>query len=354
MWPFRKPSREFLLFIGVFYLVLLIGCAGMGSITPALPLFMVFHLGLGWIWYLARVLPELAPDFGAILTGGICLVGVTVGLHFFLRWLHRQVYPRESGTLTGWARRRTLALVGVVLLMFVAGIGAVGVSHQVGWLIRSGEPFIDHSYRFTAGRVQSQNNLKQIGLAAHFYHEEFKHFPPGGTLDDRGRGMHGWQTFLLPYVEQESLFKQINLTLPWDHPHNSNEMRMPVPIYQSPFEEVFENAAGYSLSHYAGNVRVLGGGRPLTLAQITDGHAMTILAGEVGDRFRPWGHPRNWRNPALGINTSPDGFGSSAPKGGASFVFVDGSTRFLTNGISPAVLEALSTPNGGEKIPELD
>ncbi len=43
-------------------------------------------------------------------------------------------------------------------------------------------------------------------------------------------------------------------------------------------------------------------GRGLSLDQITDGTSSTILVGSVAERFRPWGHPANVRDPALGIN----------------------------------------------------
>jgi prepilin-type processing-associated H-X9-DG protein len=329
-----------------------IECLGVPFLTW--PLALLLSLVFGWIWYLVRVLPEITPDVGGILTGVICVVGLTAGLHYFLRWLHGQI--RRTGSASApagppWRWRQTGVIVGVVIVMFTAGIAAVGVTHQVVWLIRSEKPFLEFTgLHFAVARIESMNNLKQIALAAHSYHDKNKQFPPGGTFDEQGRGMHGWQTFLLPYVEQDHIFARVDLKLPWDHPKNSDAMRMQVRIYLSPFQDIPENAAGYALSHYAGNVRVLGGGAPLTMAQITDGAGNTLLAGEAADRFRPWGHPRNWRDPARGINKSFDGFGSPDRGGGANFVFADGSVRFLTNQTSPAVLKALSTPNGGEEV----
>jgi prepilin-type processing-associated H-X9-DG protein len=81
-----------------------------------------------------------------------------------------------------------------------------------------------------------------------------------------------------------------------------------------------------------------------------DGSSNTIMFGEVAERFQAWGRPGNWRDPALGINKSPDGFGCKPSRGGASFSFCDGSVHYLSEKISPAVLKALSTPDGGEEV----
>jgi hypothetical protein len=108
---------------------------------------------------------------------------------------------------------------------------------------------------------------------------------------------------------------------------------------------------GYAANH-AGNVRVLGGEVGLAVPKdFPDGAANTIVAGEAAGNFRPWGHPRNWRDPALGLNKTPDGFGS---RSGQSTLLTlgDGSARAIRNDVSPQVLRALSTPDGGEKLAE--
>src|SRR4029077_14781620 len=73
--------------------------------------------------------------------------------------------------------------------------------------------------RESANRMSCTNNLKQIGLALHSYHDTMKVFPPGyidgnpnraSTPDnDVGPGW-GWASFLLPYIEQGNLYNQIN------------------------------------------------------------------------------------------------------------------------------------------------
>src|SRR5262245_32285968 len=75
--------------------------------------------------------------------------------------------------------------------------------------------------RFAAARIDCANNLKQIGLALHNYHDVNKIFPPGYVASgayvdgatDTSPGW-GWSAFVLPYVEQEALFRQIDFTQP--------------------------------------------------------------------------------------------------------------------------------------------
>ena len=72
----------------------------------------------------------------------LCLVSLACGLHLFLGWLHAQrPKPEAEGPSPPWRLRWTLSLLGVAVLMFVAGIAAVGVTHQTAWLLTSPEPW---------------------------------------------------------------------------------------------------------------------------------------------------------------------------------------------------------------------
>src|SRR5262245_33338259 len=95
--------------------------------------------------------------------------------------------------------------------------------------------------RESASRLKCANNLKQIGLALSNYESANRRFPAGylstpgvGSYDaqtgDWGPGW-GWLAILLPYVEQENLFRSLRWDLPcWDAA-NSAAVKVPVPIY---------------------------------------------------------------------------------------------------------------------------
>jgi prepilin-type N-terminal cleavage/methylation domain-containing protein len=283
-----------------------------GEIVLEVPITLV----LGWTKYLWRVVPKLNPDPWTVGTAIVCLAGVIAGAHLFLRWLHRATQPGAPR----WPLRRTLRLVGLVVLMFVAGIAVVGVIHQTSWLARSPEPLTGER---VGVRLASANHLKQIGVAAQNHLEVGKELPLS-SFTATGQPLHSWQTALLPYIEQDSLYKQIDHAQPWTHPVNTAALGTPVKTYQN-FYFYDAQVNGFGVSHYAGNVAVVLGDAK-TLDSFPAGASNTILAGEVSANFRAWGDPLNARDPRLGSVGGSRAFGG--PNGRpAQFVMLDGSVR---------------------------
>src|SRR5438067_10524664 len=73
--------------------------------------------------------------------------------------------------------------------------------------------------REAAARAKCANNLKQLGLAMHGYHDANNRFPPAfvnnGPYGTSGFNFtHGWAPFILPHVEQQSLYDRYR----WDYP----------------------------------------------------------------------------------------------------------------------------------------
>jgi len=330
------------LMAGLTIALLLLGCMGLFA-----PIDLTLNLAVGWAPFLARVAPLTKVDPGGIATALVCLGLLAAGGHAFLVWF----YGTFRGPDHRWPFRRTASVVGVVVVMFAAGMATAGVAHQVGWLFGSGERLVGTNWT-VGNRMQSVNNLKQIALGLHNYHRRHKTFPSGGTFDPIGRPLHAWQTLVLPFIEQQELYDRIELNVPWDEARNRPASRTSVSGYLNPAyarEDVRRNGAGYALSHYAGNARVIGGDARRTIADIKDGTSNTILAGEIATGYRPWADPTHWRDPALGINRSPDGFGGPFP-GGTNLLFADGSVRFVKDTTDPRVLRAIATPDGGETV----
>ena len=105
-----------------------------------------------------------------------------------------------------------------------------------------------------------------------------------------------------------------------------------------------------AVSHYAGNKYIFGTQSGPRIPDFPDGLTNMTFAGEVCSHFVPWGKPGNWRDPRLGINQSPFGFGS-ASAGGAHLLMGDGTVRFVSEKISPDVLRQLGEPADGETSP---
>src|SRR5262249_7771705 len=97
--------------------------------------------------------------------------------------------------------------------------------------------------REAAARMKCQNNLKQIGLALHSYHDAVGSLPPGGKGQAHVNN-HTWSYHILPYLEQDNLFRQINPNLPgyWynnpsiaaNNPAHYRALTTPLAIYRCP------------------------------------------------------------------------------------------------------------------------
>ncbi len=79
--------------------------------------------------------------------------------------------------------------------------------------------------REAASRMSCQNNLKQLGLAFHNYHDTHGSFPPGmrATNDRPGPGIMPWPPFLFPFIEQGNV--PYDMTVTYFHPNNERVVR---------------------------------------------------------------------------------------------------------------------------------
>jgi prepilin-type N-terminal cleavage/methylation domain-containing protein len=98
------------------------------------------------------------------------------------------------------------------------------------------------SARESARRTQCKNNLKQIGVALHSYHEVHNTFPPGwigvnqttGAHEAEGHSGFGWATMLLPELDQANLANRIDTLVSITHPGNRPNLIKPLTVYRCP------------------------------------------------------------------------------------------------------------------------
>ena len=219
-----------------------------------------------------------------------------------------------------------------------------------------------------AQMLQSKNNLKQIGLAMHNYHDTHGSFPPAVVNGPDGKPWHSWRVLILPFLDGVELYNQYRFDEPWDGPNNRQLLSKMPKIYSDPVHG--ENKEFYT--HYVvptgddtifaadgvemadkGDKRFMNAGR--AMRQITDGTSNTILAvPATPDQKIPWMKPEDLE---VGISIPDLGKADSIPAPypigdakGAAVLFADGSVRTIKAGVSGEVLLKLLTRGGGELV----
>jgi serine/threonine protein kinase len=208
--------------------------------------------------------------------------------------------------------------------------------------------------------LASQNNLKQLALAMHSYHDVYGRLPPAVFYNDPRPGFEkkegpgskpllSWRVALLPFLEQQPLCEQFHLDEPWDSPHNKPLLsRMPkvyAPAYAGPqqpyttYYQVFTGpAAPFPESPFEGRSSA-------TFIDFSDGTANTFLIVEAWKPV-PWTKPEDISYgadrplPKLG-GMYRDGFHASA---------ADGSIHFIPRDTPESTIRALITHQGAEIV----
>jgi prepilin-type processing-associated H-X9-DG protein len=211
---------------------------------------------------------------------------------------------------------------------------------------------ISRPARQAAIRSQCVNNEKQIGLAIHNYIARHESFPPAYTADKAGKPLLSWRVLILPYLEQDALYREFHLDEAWDSPHNKALIARMPPPYRCPGES--DDVASQGKTRYLsprGKATIFAGTETVKLRDVTDGTSNTIMIVEAGDANAVvWTKPDDWNvdpEPNLaGIFSSHTGGSGN----GSNFGFADGSVKFLGEQIKSATLRALMSRNGGEVI----
>ena len=258
--------------------------------------------------------------------------------------------------------------------------------------------------REAAARPQSQNNLKQIGLACHNYYSTNNVFPPGCNAKNFSTAVH-----LLPYIEQDNLYKFIDLKKSMDDKANAQVRMAVVKTFLNPMDPVMTVSDDFGATNYLFNA----GSKPdladndgifyldskITFADITDGTSNTLFFGETlkgdggkkaddvrrqyvllkkdalkgikddagvqdfkddkniaGDRCASWMDGRFLQGTFTGTRTLNDAkpdvscgglgglSGLRGPIEGVNIGFADGSVRFISQSVKPNIWKLLTQP----------
>ncbi|MFI4874082.1 MAG: DUF1559 domain-containing protein [Blastopirellula sp. JB062] len=270
----------------------------------------------------------------------------------------------------------------VELLVVIAIIGVL-----IGLLL----PAVQNA-REAARRMQCSNNLKQIGLALHNYHDSVRSFPPGTLFGD---DEYGWACMILPQLEQGNIYDQVDFTN--QAPDVSLELQPGVTdqlidaylcpsnsmsLTHSPYRSA--TLGGHARNDYSGSLGTGGGSitgmfgkvgsqyRPTKLRDVLDGTSNTIAVGEAytqymreidgpthanaGD-FKVWVGTNNQHQNVVaegGLAHVPNGTRddsfASQHAGGVQYAFADGSVAFISENVDMVTFGRLVDKADGEVV----
>jgi prepilin-type N-terminal cleavage/methylation domain-containing protein/prepilin-type processing-associated H-X9-DG protein len=295
---------------------------------------------------------------------------------------HPVVFFEEADVMCASSERRGFTLIELLVVVAVIAILMALLLPAV------------QKVRSAADRMVCANNLKQIGLALHHYHNDYGRLPYANSPV-----FNSAFTQILSYLEQDNIRNRYDVTQPPTAPANWELTRLPIKVYICPaMDKPPAPPEAYS-THYASYAVCIGsvycfdpghaddGGivryqtvSGTRLQDFLDGTAHTFVVGEMGFQLRDYrftsgpfagairGGNTSWAfgyasysfgSTLVMMNTKTfapnlrDGglcaFRSDHPLG-CNFLFADGSVRFVRDGIDLPTYRALSTRRGGEVI----
>jgi hypothetical protein len=231
-----------------------------------------------------------------------------------------------------------------VLLIIFGGAAVLMVPCLIALLL----PAVQQA-REAARRTQCKNNLRQIAMAMHIYHDTYGSFPPAVTYSADGKPMHSWRVLLLPFLNERPLYSQYNMNEPWNSHWNSQLLSRMPKVYACP-----SAPPGTGETHYAvpvGAKTMFPPERAVSIREIIDGTSNTIMV------LESHGSNLNWMAPVdvtVGVGmpeAQPVSF-SSNHLGGIHIALADGSVRFLSSKVPSETLDRLLMPDDGRVVGE--
>ena len=195
-------------------------------------------------------------------------------------------------------------------------------------------------------RQVTSNNLKQLGLAVYNYESAYGHYPPPATLGKKGKRLLSWRVEILPYIEQEALYKKFNHDEPWDSEHNLKVFK------ENPMPKVFAvpgttNSADKKTHFqvFVGNGALFDHAGPTKPRDISDGTSNTLMIAAAATAVE-WTKPED-----IEFDPKAELLKLLLVKDGVILVAMgDAAVRALSGNISEKTLKATVTRAGGEVL----
>lgn len=189
-------------------------------------------------------------------------------------------------------------------------------------------------------RMLQLNNLKSLGMSFLTYHDVYKRFPTD-ISDSEGKPLLSWRVALLPFIEQDQLYRQFKINDPWDAWINKECMKSRNP-YAHPWFAYDSGRTGVVMPRGAETFWGEGGRR--SMADVKGDPRRTILLIEVDENHAPyWSEPRDLafdsKEPRKGLHWHWQyGF---VRERGCFALFADGRVRMISEYISDDELRQL-------------
>jgi type II secretory pathway pseudopilin PulG len=213
-----------------------------------------------------------------------------------------------------------LLIIGILAALLIPAVGAA---------------------RGAARRAQSSNNMRQLAIAVHNYHDVHGSLPPAVVTDASGKPLYSGRVLLLPFMEQAYIYEQWDKSQPWDSPVNKPLADTMIPTFRDPSETGPANQTSYLFS--AGPGSLFEPGQNVKFTNVTDGLSNTIMFVEVKGSGIGWAEPRD-------IDLSQGAIPTGNHEAGNIMAMGDGAVRTVPAGTFPQTIQAAATKSGGETV----
>ncbi len=197
--------------------------------------------------------------------------------------------------------------------------------------------------------LQNVNHLREIAMAMQTYSLANNNaLPAAYTVDEDGKPLHSWRVAILPFIEEEELYKQIRLDEPWDSEWNKQFHDKCPKCFQNPNAELSPGETTYAV--VVGENTAFPGSEGISLDGMKDGLSNTGLLTERSPVC--WMDPNSdipFEEAIKGVNVSPNGIRSYFI-GRVIVVTCDGAVWKLSDTVPSDFLSGLFDRQDGDDI----